>query len=59
MKVCKGFLWHGHRFLNLFFKPFSLSLYVFLFVFVVFVFETQPVMVAEPYVVVSVKGRIS
>lgn len=30
-----------------------------LFVFVVFVFETQPVMVAEPYIVVSLKGRVS
>lgn len=30
-----------------------------LFVFVVFVFETQPVMVAEPYLVVSLEGRVS
>lgn len=49
MKVCKGFLWHGHRFFNLFFKAFP-TFYVF-FVFVVFLLETQPVMVAEPYIV--------
>lgn len=33
MKVCKGFLWHGHRFFHLFFKAFSQSFYVFSFSF--------------------------
>ncbi|CAK6438048.1 unnamed protein product [Pipistrellus nathusii] len=29
MKVCKGFLRHGHRFFHLLFKAFSQSFYVF------------------------------
>lgn len=33
------------------------TFYVFLFGFVVFVFETQPVLVAEPYIVVSPSER--
>lgn len=37
----------------------TLSMSFLLFVFVVFVFNTRPVMVAEPYIVVSLKGRLS
>lgn len=36
-----------------FLKHFPSLFMSFLFLFVVFVFETQPVMVAEPYIVVS------
>lgn len=40
-------------------RIFPLFMSFLLFVFVVFVFKTQPVMVAEPYRVISQSGRDS